>query len=242
MAKEKELKRTVSLAFQPYMRESEDNKSRTIEGYALLFGERSVMLADWVNTYYEVLEQGCITREVLDNSDIKMTMFHNREKILARSNHGQGSLSYTIDDKGVKFSFDAPNTALGKEAIELVSRGDLAGCSFCYSTNEASSSGNVTYERSGEVDAWEDDVLIRHVHKIDHVYDFTLAADPAYEQTSVTLREVQTALGCDDTTGEHERESDEAQKAEEAKAKAREESMRKCRADLDEIERVLQGK
>ena len=74
-----------------------------------------------------------------------------------------------------------------------MSRGDLAGCSFIYSTSEDMSKGCVSYERSGEKDGLGNDILLRKVHHIENVYDFTLAADPAYTETSVTRREVEEA-------------------------------------------------
>ena len=188
------IRREIAFAGPLRVREAEDGqKSRTIEGYALLFGVRSRMLCDWYDAYYEQLEPGCVTREVLDACDIKMTMFHNREKILARSKMGVGTLTYEVDDKGVLFRFDAPNSPLGDEAIEAVSRGDLAGCSFIYSTSEDTRKGCVSYEKSGEKDQWGNDILLRRVHRIEAVYDFTLAADPAYTETSVTRREVEEA-------------------------------------------------
>ncbi len=177
--------------FKPVLRESGDGKeSRTIEGYAILFNERSEMLCDfWGEDFIEIMDPGSVTRELLNSCDIKMTMFHNREKILARSKNGKGTLRYKVDSKGVKFWFDAPNTALGDEAIELVKRGDLAGCSFMYTTNEDPKSGCVEYRKELNPDGTE--TLIRTVKKVIRIYDFTLAADPAYQQTSVDLRELE---------------------------------------------------
>ena len=187
-------KRTIALAAELKLREAADGgESRTIEGYALKFGVRSRLLCDWWEHYYEVLEPGCITREMLDAQDIKLTMFHDRQLILARSNKGEGTLNYELDTVGVKFWAEMPRTVDGDKAIELVQRGDIAGCSFCYSTDEADSENAVSYERIDEKTVGGDDILLRHVKRIDAVYDFTLAADPAYEQTSVTRREVEDA-------------------------------------------------
>jgi HK97 family phage prohead protease len=111
--------------------------------------------------------------------DIKMTMYHNREKILARSNQGEGTLKLTVDDVGVKYSFEAPNTVDGDTALELVKRGDLSGSSFMFWTDER----NVSYERRS------DDIMLRRVKTIGMIYDMTIAADPAYEQTTVAARE-----------------------------------------------------
>lgn len=68
--------------------------------------------------------------------DIKMTLWHNREKLLARSNRGEGTLALTVDEIGVKYSFEAPNTPDGNTALELVRRGDLSGSSFTYWSDE----------------------------------------------------------------------------------------------------------
>ncbi|MBQ9711574.1 MAG: HK97 family phage prohead protease, partial [Bacteroidales bacterium] len=108
---------------------------RTISGYAILFNTPSEPIWDDEDgEAREVISPEAVTRELLDSSDIKMTMFHDRQLILARSNRGSGTLSYEIDGKGVRFEFEAPNTADGDKALELVRRGDLAGCSFMFST------------------------------------------------------------------------------------------------------------
>ena len=110
--------------------------SRTITGYAILFGVPSAPLYDYDDEEArEVIAPGAVTKELLDGCDIKMTMFHDRQLILARSKNGAGTLTYGVDDKGVYFEFDAPNTVDGDKALELVRRGDISGCSFMFSTH-----------------------------------------------------------------------------------------------------------
>lgn len=187
-------KRTIAIVSGLRIREATDGaESRTIEGYALKFGVRSRLLCDWWNNYYEVLEPGCVTREMLDKQDIKLTMFHDRQLVLARSNKGNGTLSYEVDKVGVKFWAEMPHTVDGDKALELVSRGDIAGCSFIYSTDEGDSENAVNYERLDEKGDDGEDILLRHVKRIDNVYDFTITTDPAYEQTDVSKREVEAA-------------------------------------------------
>lgn len=187
-------KRTIAIVSGLRIREATDGaESRTIEGYALKFGVRSRLLCDWWNNYYEVLEPGCVTREMLDKQDIKLTMFHDRQLVLARSNKGNGTLSYEVDKVGVKFWAEMPHTVDGDKALELVSRGDIAGCSFIYSTDEGDSENAVNYERLDEKGDDGEDILLRHVKRIDNVYDFTITTDPAYEQADVSKREVEAA-------------------------------------------------
>ena len=167
---------------QPMLREAveEGKESRTISGYAIVFGVESRILADYWDNYREIIEPGAITEERLKDMDIKMTMYHNREKILARSNKGEGTLRLSVDEVGVHYEFDAPNTVDGDTALELVKRGDLSGSSFMFWTDEKS---GVSYEKRS------DGIMLRRVKTIGMIYDMTIAADPAYEQTSVKARE-----------------------------------------------------
>lgn len=171
----------------PRLREAQGGElGRTIEGYAVVFGSESALLVDWCEAYREIIEPGAVTEEDLKGWDIKMTMWHNREKLLARSNKGTGSLRLSVDERGVRYEFEAPDTADGNNALELVRRGDLSGSSFTFSTTPDA----VRYEER------EDGTLLRHVDRIGRVYEMTLASDPAYSETSVTARE---ALGIVDS-------------------------------------------
>lgn len=165
----------------PRLREAaEGGGSRTIEGYAIVFNTESRLLCDYWDNYREIIEPGAITVERLREMDIKMTMYHNREKILARSFKGEGTLKLSVDDIGVHYEFEAPNTVDGNTALELVRRGDLTGSSFMFWTDEKS---GVSYEKR------EDGILLRRIKNIGMIYDMTIAADPAYNETSVTARE-----------------------------------------------------
>ena len=166
---------------QPVLREAVEGEkeSRTIEGYAIVFGVESRILADYWDNYREIIEPGAITEERLNEMDIKMTMYHNREKILARSVNGEGTLKLSVDEVGVHYEFEAPNTVDGDTALELVKRGDLSGSSFMFWTDER----NVSYEKRS------DGMMLRRVKTIGMIYDMTIAADPAYEETTVAARE-----------------------------------------------------
>ena len=181
-AEKKEIRSFIGGKCKPVLREAKEgkNESRTIEGYAIVFGVESRILADYWDNYREIIEPGAITEERLKEMDIKMTMYHNREKILARSNNGEGTLKLRVDEVGVHYEFEAPNTVDGDTALELVKRGDLSGSSFMFWTDEKS---GVSYEKRS------DGMMLRRVKTIGMIYDMTIAADPAYEQTTVAARE-----------------------------------------------------
>lgn len=180
--KKTEIRSFIGGKCQPMLREAKtgEKESRTIEGYAIVFGVESRILADYWDNYREIIEPGAITEERLKEMDIKMTMYHNREKILARSVNGEGTLKLSVDEVGVHYEFEAPNTVDGDTALELVKRGDLSGSSFMFWTDEKS---GVSYEKRS------DGIMLRRVKTIGMIYDMTIAADPAYEQTTVAARE-----------------------------------------------------
>ena len=203
-------KREIFTASQLRLREIDgQEESRTITGYAILFDVPSAPLyEDEEEVIREVIAPEAVSLELLDKSDIKMTMFHDRQLLLAQSNKGSGTLSYGIDDKGVYFEFEAPDTADGDKAIELVKRGDIAGCSFAFSTRY--------YDRAfvEESVVHGDKVEVTYrVKVITGIYDFTLAADPAYPDTSVEAREIVDAL--------HQRQQREKEKFEKQIAEMR---------------------
>lgn len=178
--------RSFGGAGQPRLREAGGGaKSRTIEGYAIVFGVESRLIVDWCDAYREVIEPGAVTADDLALWDIKMTMWHNRERLLARSDRGQGTLRLTVDGTGVKYSFEAPRTPDGDTALELVRRGDLSGSSFTYWSDEHT---GVSYEKK------DDGTLLRRVRHIGYVSEMTIASDPAYAQTSVGARELPVGM------------------------------------------------
>ena len=186
-------KREIFTASQLRLREIDGKEeSRTITGYAILFDVPSApFYEDEEEVIREVIAPEAVSLELLDKSDIKMTMFHDNHLLLARSDKGEGTLTYSIDDKGVAFEFDAPNTVDGDKALELVRRGDIKGCSFAFSTRYYNRD---FVERTSET-APNGTVNITYtVKSILGIYDFTLAANPYYPDTSVEARELTDKL------------------------------------------------
>lgn len=183
--KKKEIRSFMEGKCRPRIREVAEGEapSRIIEGYGIVFDELSRVLRDFEDLppYREIIETGAVTEEDLKNFDIKMTMYHNREKLLARSRFGEGTLKLSVDEVGVKYEFEAPNTVDGDTALELVKRGDLFGSSFIFWVGMT----DFTREKG------KDGIYIHRIKKILRIDDMTIAADPAYEQTSVKAREAE---------------------------------------------------
>jgi HK97 family phage prohead protease len=166
----------------------EGEESRTIEGYAVVFNTRSSLLPDYdvYRMVQEEIDPDAITEDLLRSCDIKALLEHDNNRMLARSCNGSGTLKLSKDERGIKYEFTAPNTSDGNYALEMVKRGDLFGSSFAYTT-DGDVEGNIRYSKDG-------DTLVRRVCKIDRLYDVSIVSDPAYLDTSVTARSLDSVL------------------------------------------------
>lgn len=103
--------------------------------------------------------------------------------MLARSRYGEGSLQLEIDEYGLKFTFEVPDTVDGQFIKEMIRRNDYNGCSFAFTDDMV----DVEYDR-------ERGLFIRNVRKIKQLYDCSIVADPAYSDTEVSLRSLEEVL------------------------------------------------
>lgn len=149
-------------------------ENRNISGYGILFESESVDMG-----FVEVIKRGAVTQEQLDNSDIFIYFNHNDNEVLARSINGEGSVNLTVDEIGVKYEFEAPNTQRGDELLEHIKRGELFGSSFGF-----------TLPIDGSGERWEkrDGKYYRTITKIDRVWEISPVFSPAYPNTSCQNR------------------------------------------------------
>ena len=116
---------------------------------------------------------------ILEKSDILCLLNHNEDRgILARSKYGTGSLELSIDDTGLKYRFEAPNTALGDELLEGLKRGDISTSSFAFTIDK---------------DTWtrkEDGSYLRTINQFKELFDVSPVYKEAYPDTSVALRKM----------------------------------------------------
>lgn len=228
------VRRSVLTPGTLHLREGSES-GRTIEGYAILFDSLSEVM--WGEDDYEVrevIDPSAITRELLDQSNIAFTLFHDDRLLLARSNKGEGTLAYDIDERGVHFSFEAPRTVDGDKALELVRRGDAAGCSFAFTTHYWDEDF-VTRERTVKDGRT---TIVYRVKIITGVYDMTLTGRPAYPETSAEARELRSlteAISRRETVCETAREAgDEVP----AQSNPSEDPAPACREEVAEMRRA----
>ena len=177
-----------------------DAESRTVEGYALLFNTPSDGLP-----FVETIKTGALDG-VVENSDVFALLNHDQSRgILARSKYGQGTLTLTVDEKGLRYLFEAPHTALGDEVVENLRRGEIDESSFAFDVEEAEWSKD------------QDGTLRRTINKIKNLYDVSPVYNAAYSATSVYMR-------CKEMADEELKRMEEEQRKAEEEKRAEEEA------------------
>lgn len=213
-----------------HVREAEGGeRSRTIEGHAVVWGVRSVNLTPWSSyrEVYEVMERGCISTELLNRSDVVLTAFHDNTAILGRWRQGKGTLNLGLDARGMLMRCTLADTERANELLSAIDRGDISGMSFAFTADEEDSENGVSYEKLDERTESGKQVWLRHVKRVTGLYDVTIAGHPAYPQTDIARREIDEFF--DEKLGHIETDEERQQReASEAAAKAkREEEERK---------------
>ena len=152
---------------------ADETPSRTIVGYAAVFDSWSDPINGW---FKEKIDRHAF--DDCDMSDVIMCFNHSINDLLARTT--SGTLQLSIDDHGLRFSFEAPHTARGDEMLELVRRGDISQCSFRFSVAED------VWAYADNSNALE--MSERTVLKIAKLYDTSLVVYPAYPDTEALMR------------------------------------------------------
>ena len=152
-----------------------DKESRMIEGYALKFNTESRDLGGFIES---------IAPEALNEADISEVIArtdHDSGKLLARTE--SGTLQLEVDEVGLLYRFEAPNTTAGNDLLEYVSRGDISGSSFAFTVKS---------------DTWKNgqkgEPARRTINSIEKLYDVSPVVTPAYPDTSVARRSMEEAL------------------------------------------------
>ena len=142
---------------------------KTLTGYAAVFNSEAVL-----GDFSEVIRQGAFAKSLATGSNIRALYQHQGDALLGTTRGG--TLQLREDAKGLAFELALPDTSHGKDLAILVGRGDVAGCSFGFRV----APGGDRWEQRGAT-------LVRELLNVDLV-EITLTSDPAYQDTTVALR------------------------------------------------------
>lgn len=227
-------------------------QSRTVVGTPIVFGVRSVNLTPWSDyrEVYEVMEPGCISDELLRESDVVLNLNHSTKvtDILGRCRNGEGTLKLTRTLRDIGCECDIAPTNAGNDTLVLIKRGDISGMSFAFEDDYEDSENGVSYERMKNEDHDGKEVWVRHVKRVTALYDVSIVTHPAYEQTSVGTREqgeeimkrIDAQLEREQQAEETEEQKREREEREAAEAKAAEEKAAQEKKQQEEREQAEQ--
>ncbi len=152
---------------EPVLVRAADGKTKTVEGYAAKFEQLSQNLG-W---FREKIARGAFDN-VLDGDTVAL-FNHDFNMILARTI--SKTLKLSVDEIGLRYEFEAPDTQAGRDLVVMLERGDVQHSSFSFTIQD---------------EKWEqDDELgeIRTVLSVKRLYDVSPVVMPAYRDTDVSL-------------------------------------------------------
>lgn len=165
MAKKKET-RTFDIT-RLNTRDATEEQSSLITGYAAVFNSKA-SIGGWFD---EIIEPGAFARSLSENGDVRALFNHNWDNVLGRTK--SGTLQLEEDNRGLKFEIELPNTSVGRDLAESMSRGDINQCSFGFWITEE------TWDYSVEP-------ALRTIHEVE-LYEISVVSIPAYDDTEASL-------------------------------------------------------
>ena len=138
------------------------------DGQDVVIGHAAVFnsLSEDLGGFKERIEPGAFD-DVLDN-DVRAYFNHDPNFLLGRVS--AGTLRLGVDEKGLRYELDIPNTSVGRDLKENMKLGNITQSSFAFTLGK----GGDSWERS------EDGADIRVIHKVDRLYDVSPVSLPAY--------------------------------------------------------------
>lgn len=140
-----------------------------VVGYALRFNQPSKDLGGFI----EVIEPNAL--DGLDLSDVRALLNHNWEQVLGYTQ--AQTLVLEVDEVGLRYMIELPNTSFANDLKESLRRGDISGSSFAFNAEDG--------------DTWKLDkstgLYLRSIHKINHISEISVVSLPAYDSADAGL-------------------------------------------------------
>lgn len=153
-----------------------DNDAPVLDGYAALF-DSWTQIGSRAWGFEESIAPGAFA-DSLKSEDIRALFNHDSNQVLGRSS--AKTATFSEDATGLRAIIRPPDTAVGRDVVALIRRGDVTGMSFTF---------RVRNEEWTDPD--EDDALSWPRRRLLDVQLFEAGpvTFPAYEETSISARD-----------------------------------------------------
>jgi hypothetical protein len=148
-----------------------DNGVNTVVGYGAVFNSESNDLGGFV----EYVAPGAFDGRLED--DVRFLINHDGLPLARTTNN---TLRLSVDERGLKYEADMPDTTLANDLMTLLRNGTISQSSFAFTVEE---------------DSWEnvEGRNIRTINKVSRLYDVSSVTYPAYNEAgSFALRSLET--------------------------------------------------
>lgn len=144
---------------------SNEDKTVSVKGTAIVFDKDSVDMG-----FIERVERSALDNVNLD--DVMLVYGHDINNIIARTS--AKTLNLTIDDIGLHFEGNIPDTMLGRDLTTNINNGNLQGNSFGFTIAD---------------DDWEerDGQFFHIIKRIGELVEISLTPYPAYKDTDLEI-------------------------------------------------------
>ena len=154
--------------------EQNDSGTGIITGRPIVYNSKTDL-----GYFDEVIERGALNGA--DLKDVRFLVNHDTSMIpLARSrnNNANSTMQLMPDDQGmaIRVNLDVDNNSEARNLYSAIERGDISGMSFMFRIDDE------------EWTDLESDHPTRHVRKISDVVEVSAVTFPAYEDTSISVR------------------------------------------------------
>jgi len=101
-----------------------------LSGYAAVFdAESSVINTPW-GSFTETIRAGAFDSSLAAGSDVRCCLNHDPTHLLGR--RSAGTLDVRVDQVGLRYSVELPQTQIGRDLAVSIQRGDIRGSSFAF--------------------------------------------------------------------------------------------------------------
>ena len=151
----------------------EGGKKLVLRGYPILFNTETNIYDFWYGEVRETILPTALNGT--DLTDVYLITGHNIEpdKVLGRNNV---NMRMEVDDTGLFFECQLPNTQLARDIYNLIEEGIVDGMSFGFTCS----------------DEVNETTRTRTITHIDELFEVTITPFPAYKEASVIVQKQRT--------------------------------------------------
>lgn len=172
-------RRSISGALAGLEIRADADKPARIIGYGAVYyrdGDDGTEYRLWTDAYERIMP-GAFDNAI--KGDVRSLFNHNPDIVLGRSIGDTATLRLSVDDTGLRYDVEPPDTQLVRDQVLTpIRRGDVSGSSFMF---------RPTRVKWGEEDRDGRTVEIRELHEVE-LYEVGPVVFPAYGSTTSDVR------------------------------------------------------